>query len=181
MHTHPVQCAYPEPALRNIQVNVNHRRENGRSQHCCQREHRRPLLRHTIAESDQGYLVPALSRPNLAVLTGAYVRRLLTKIKGEVVATGVEFEHDGKIHTVNVSREALLCAGYVPVVSIDILAVPEVPNRTIKSPHVLELSGIGDKNVLEPLGIPVQLDLPSVGMNLQDHVIFTGSVVCKFM
>ncbi|TFK79184.1 GMC oxidoreductase [Polyporus arcularius HHB13444] len=106
-----------------------------------------------------GYLVPALSRPNLAVLTGAYVRRLLTNIKGEVVATGVEFEHDGKIHIVNVSREALLCAG------------------TIKSPHVLELSGIGDKNVLEPLGIPVQLDLPSVGMNLQDHVIFTGSVV----
>ncbi|KAI0695502.1 GMC oxidoreductase [Cerioporus squamosus] len=106
-----------------------------------------------------GYLIPALSRPKLAVLTGAYVRRLVTRNEGEVVATGVEFEHGGKIHTVNVSREVILCAG------------------TIKSPHILELSGIGDKNVLEPLGIPVQLDLPSVGTNLQDHVIFTGSVV----
>ncbi|RPD54853.1 GMC oxidoreductase [Lentinus tigrinus ALCF2SS1-7] len=106
-----------------------------------------------------GYLIPALSRPNLAVLTGAYVRRLVTKSESEVVATGVEFEHEGKIYTVNVSREVLLCAG------------------TIKSPHILELSGIGDKNVLERLGVTVRLDLPSVGANLQDHVIFTGSVV----
>ena len=66
-----------------------------------------------MTDSHQGYLIPALSRPNLSVLTKAYARRLLTKTDGAVVATGVEFEYDGMIHTVNVSREVLLCAGYV--------------------------------------------------------------------
>ena len=44
----------------------------------------------------------------------------------------------------------------------------------IESPHILELSGIGDHNVLEPLEIPVQLDLPSVGTNVQDRIIIQG-------
>ena len=47
---------------------------------------------------------------------------------------------------------------------------------TVKSPHILELSGIGNRKILEPLGIPVQVDLPSVGENLQDHLIFTSCV-----
>ena len=50
---------------------------------------------------------------------------------------------------------------------------------TVKSPHILELSGIGDRNILEPLGIPVQVDLPSVGTNLQDHLIVPAMVYCK--
>lgn len=54
---------------------------------------------------------------------------------------------------------------------------PWIPSTTvdphlsaIKSPHILELSGIGDRKILEPLGINVQLDLPSVGTNMQEHI-----------
>ena len=49
-------------------------------------------------------------------------------------------------------------------------------DSTVKSPQILELSGIGNPKVLEPLGIPVQLDLPFVGENLQDHLIHCGFV-----
>ena len=41
--------------------------------------------------------------------------------------------------------------------------------RTLKSPQVLELSGIGDRKILEPINIDVILDLPSVGNNVQEH------------
>ena len=45
-----------------------------------------------------------------------------------------------------------------------------VGDSTIKSPQILELSGIGDRAVLEPLGVPVHVDLPSVGTNVQEHI-----------
>ncbi|TBU27831.1 GMC oxidoreductase [Dichomitus squalens] len=113
----------------------------------------------TRSTAATGYIVPALDRPNLKVLTAAYVNRVLTKKEGDdVVATGVEFEHGGNVHVVHAAKEVILCAS------------------TVKSPHILELSGIGNRNVLEPLGIPVQVDLPSVGENLQDHLIFTSCV-----
>lgn len=41
----------------------------------------------------------------------------------------------------------------------------------LKSPQLLELSGIGDRRVLEPLGIETKVDLPGVGANAQDHII----------
>ncbi|PIL32222.1 hypothetical protein GSI_05467 [Ganoderma sinense ZZ0214-1] len=113
-------------------------------------------MRSTAATS---YLLPALDRPNLKVLTRAYVNRIVTKRDGDdTIGTGVEFEHDGREHIVHATKEVILCAG------------------TVKSPHILEFSGIGNRKVLEPLGIPVQIDLPSVGENLQDHLIFTSCV-----
>ncbi|TBU27836.1 hypothetical protein BD311DRAFT_723645 [Dichomitus squalens] len=86
----------------------------------------------------------ALVRPNLTVITAAYV-----------IATGVESKHGGDVHVVHAAKEVIL---------------------TVKSPHILELSGIGNRNVLESLGIPLQVDLPSVGENLQDHLIFNSCV-----
>ena len=51
-------------------------------------------------------------RANIKVLTNAYVRKIVTTGSGEdVVASGVEFEHDGKVHTVSANREAIVCAG----------------------------------------------------------------------
>lgn len=44
-----------------------------------------------------------------------------------------------------------------------------IHERVPKSPQILELSGIGDKNVLEPLGITTCVHLPGVGANLQEH------------
>lgn len=64
----------------------------------------------------------------------------------------MQFEFDGKLHEVLAIKEVALCAD------------------TIQSSQVLELSGIGDKTVLEPGGVPVKLHLPAVGTNVQDHV-----------
>ncbi|KAI0788170.1 GMC oxidoreductase [Fomes fomentarius] len=106
-----------------------------------------------------GYLYPVLGRSNLKVLTEAYVRRIVTTDgPNGVVASAVEFDYQGQVYTVKVGKEAILSSS------------------TIKSPHILELSGIGDKALLESLGIRVRVNLPSVGTNLQDHLIVTGSI-----
>ena len=49
-------------------------------------------------------------------------------------------------------------------------AIADPLRRAIKSPQLLELSGIGQKNILEKAGIEPKLDLPSVGENLQEHI-----------
>lgn len=54
-----------------------------------------------------------------------------------------------------------------------IVATSEIAHSAIKSPQILELSGIGDPKVLQKLGIDVKLELPSVGTNVQDH-LFCG-------
>lgn len=41
---------------------------------------------------------------------------------------------------------------------------------TIQSPHILEQSGVGRRDVLDKLKIPVKIDLPGVGENLQEHM-----------
>ncbi|OBZ73019.1 Glucose oxidase [Grifola frondosa] len=111
----------------------------------------------TRSYATTGYLLPALDRPNLHVLTEAYVSKIITsKNGGEVVASGVEFEYAGATHRVDAGKEVILSAG------------------AIKSPQILELSGIGDKAILEPLGVPVQVDLPSVGTNVQEHLTHNG-------
>lgn len=43
--------------------------------------------------------------------------------------------------------------------------------RAIKTPQILELSGIGGPKILKPLGVPVLVDLPGVGEKLQDHYL----------
>ncbi|EKM52404.1 uncharacterized protein PHACADRAFT_260760 [Phanerochaete carnosa HHB-10118-sp] len=108
---------------------------------------------HQRGHAAAAYLVPALDRPNLRVLTNAYVHKIVTdRSDGDVAASGVEFEHGGQPYTVFAKKEVVLSAG------------------AIKSPHILELSGIGDRKILEPLGIEVKVDLPGVGSNVQDHV-----------
>ncbi len=94
------------------------------------------------------YLRPALSRPNLRVITQAKCRRLLLS-DGQV--KGVEYQHEGAVQRVYMKRELILSAG------------------TIGSPQLLLLSGIGPDDALQTLGIPVQHHLPGVGRNLQDH------------
>ena len=49
---------------------------------------------------------------------------------------------------------------------------------TLQSPQILELSGIGDPAILDPLGITVELDLPAVGTNVQDHIV-AGALYSK--
>ncbi|KAH8409085.1 hypothetical protein KR009_006549, partial [Drosophila setifemur] len=99
----------------------------------------------------KGYLVPvASSRPNLHVVKKARVTKL--NLEGDRI-TSVIFEKEGAVHEVVVSKEAVLSAG------------------AIDSPALLLRSGIGPKEHLRDIGIPLTLDLPGVGENLQDHVL----------
>ena len=104
------------------------------------------------------YLRPAMARDNLTVVTHALVHKVLLEGKQ---ATGVRYEKDGKLVDVKASQEVILSAG------------------SIGSPHLLQLSGIGNREVLELAGIPVNHQLPGVGGNLQDHLEFYFQFRCK--
>ena len=95
------------------------------------------------------YLHPARSRPNLTVLTHAFATRLL--FDGQR-AIGVEYLRFGLVERAMASEELILSAG------------------AIRSPQLLMLSGIGPEEKLQKQGIPVRLNLPGVGQNLQDHL-----------
>lgn len=100
------------------------------------------------------YLRPVLhDRPNLTVLSGALVHRLI--ISGER-CEGVEFALDGGApQQVRAAREVVLCGG------------------AFGSPQLLMLSGIGPADELRAHGIDVVADLPGVGGTLQDHPVAT--------
>ncbi|WP_338664106.1 GMC family oxidoreductase N-terminal domain-containing protein [Pararoseomonas sp. SCSIO 73927] len=99
----------------------------------------------------RAYLHPWLDRPNLTVLTGAQVRRVVFDGRR---ASGVEILHGGEVTVVGAGSEVVLSLG------------------AIQTPKVLMLSGIGDRAELERFGIPVLQHLPGVGRNFQDHVSF---------
>ncbi|KAF7362949.1 GMC oxidoreductase [Mycena venus] len=104
------------------------------------------------------YYVPISNRSNLALLTGADATHIVS-IKGNdgmVTATGVEFLLDGQ------NRLATVKAGGEVIVS----------TGTIKTPQLLELSGIGNPKILTPLGIETKVDLPGVGEGVIDQFFF---------
>src|SRR5215831_5015995 len=102
-----------------------------------------------------GYLLPALTRPNLTVLTGTHVDALaFTGTR----CTGVRMRMGGEQHAVRAERETVLCAGVV------------------ESPRLLMLSGVGKAEALRRYGLPVVSHLPGVGENLQDHCFLVGFV-----
>ena len=107
----------------------------------------------------QGYLQPAMNRPNLTVVTHAETSRLLIEATR---CTGVELEQDGQLKTVRATREVILSAGVVG------------------SPCILMRSGIGPADELQRLGVEVVLNLTGVGRNLHDHPMVGGiSYECK--
>ncbi|EIW79994.1 FAD/NAD(P)-binding domain-containing protein [Coniophora puteana RWD-64-598 SS2] len=68
--------------------------------------------RYTRSYSMTAFYFPHTHRPNLKVLTRAYVTKLVTSVQSTLTATGVEFTHGGKTFVVNASKEVVLCAGY---------------------------------------------------------------------
>ncbi len=74
-------------------------------------------------------------------------------------------------YQVSVAKEYILSAGQVlnPGSLIFRTNCREI-RRAVNSPQILKPSGIGDRKVLEPLEIHVQVDLPSVGTNVQEHI-----------
>ncbi len=110
--------------------------------------------RHSTAVA---YLKPVLARKNLTVHTGAHATQILFV---EQRAVGIEFVQAEKTIRVNAKREIILCGG------------------AINSPQLLMLSGIGEQNHLQSLGIPVIANLPGVGQNLQDHLLIGAQYEC---
>lgn len=98
------------------------------------------------------YLHPVMDRPNLTVLTKAQASRVLFEGKR---ATGVAYRQGGQDKQVTARREVLLCGG------------------AFNSPQLLQLSGVGRAEDIEPHGIKLVHELPGVGQNLQDHLDFT--------
>jgi len=101
------------------------------------------------ASAARTYLKPALKRGNLELVTHALVHRVVFDGKR---AVGVEFSRGGgQVERADAAREVILSAG------------------AIGSPHILQLSGVGDPELLGKIGVPVVHDLKGVGKNMQDH------------
>lgn len=95
------------------------------------------------------YLKPARGRPNLEVVTRAQATRVVLQDRR---ATAVEYRRGDQTRTLRANREVILCAG------------------ALLSPQLLQLSGVGPADLLRRHGVPVAMDLPGVGENLQDHL-----------
>lgn len=99
------------------------------------------------------YLHPIIrgdeKRPNLTILTNAWVSKV--NVEGDTV-TGVNVTlQSGAKHTLRARKETVLCAG------------------AVDTPRLMMLSGLGPREQLSSLGIPVVKDIPGVGENLVDH------------
>jgi choline dehydrogenase-like flavoprotein len=99
--------------------------------------------------SARGFLKPVLGRANLRLETGCLVERLLFDGRR---AVGVRFRQDGAVREARCRGEVILAAG------------------SIGSPQILLLSGVGAGAELQGQGVPLLLDRPGVGANLQDHL-----------
>jgi choline dehydrogenase len=146
-YTHPLSHAFVDSAVshglkRTDDFNGEEQEGAGQYQVTCKGGRR--------WSTNEGYLRPARSRPNLTVATGALASRV--ELQGDR-ATGVTFRQGGTEQTVTARREVILSGG------------------SINSPQLLMLSGIGPASHLAEVGIPAKVDLSGVGSNLQDHPV----------
>ncbi len=101
--------------------------------------------------SAKGYLNPVKSRKNLKIITNAVVQKITFENKK---AVAISYMIGDKIFEVKSNKEIILSAG------------------SIGSPHILQISGVGDAQKLKKHGIDIKKDLKGVGKNLQDHLMF---------
>lgn len=121
---------------------------------CLNPENVHPVSR-TRSYGANTYFEAAAARVNVTIFTGAKVDQILfdTSEPGNIRARAVRYTKNGQTSTIETQGEILITSG------------------AFNSPRLLELSGIGDAKLLEKLGIPVVVDNPQVGENLQNHVI----------
>jgi choline dehydrogenase len=110
------------------------------------------------ASTARGYLDQARLRSNLTIVTHATTERILFSGKR---ANGVAYLQGGAQLTARARREVLLCGG------------------AIASPQILQRSGVGPGAWLREFDIPMVLDLPGVGQNLQDHLEVYMQYECR--
>ena len=103
--------------------------------------------------ASKAFLRPAMKRPNLTVLTKVHATKIRFKLQDGVrEATGIEFIRDNEMLFAEASRETILASG------------------AVNSPQLLQLSGVGPRQLLQENEISVVHDLAGVGENLQDHL-----------
>ena len=98
----------------------------------------------------KGYLNPVKKRSNLKIVVNAHVQKI--NFEGKK-AVGVSYYTGDKLNSVKTKKEVLLSAG------------------SIGSPHILQVSGLGDGQKLKKHGIDIVHELKGVGKNLQDHLM----------
>ncbi len=96
----------------------------------------------------RAFLDPARARANLKIETNSQATRILLDGRS---AVGVAYVQDGQVREARAAGEVILAAG------------------AVQSPHLLELSGIGQPALLRGHGIEVRHALPGVGENYRDH------------
>ncbi|QSZ35240.1 hypothetical protein DSL72_008109 [Monilinia vaccinii-corymbosi] len=105
-------------------------------------------------DAARAYYYPIQARPNLHVFLNTTARKIVwgSNLGATYTASGVEvLNSNGEIEVINATREVIVSAG------------------TLRSPAILELSGIGNPNILQKYGIPIKIILPGVGENFQDQ------------
>jgi choline dehydrogenase-like flavoprotein len=102
----------------------------------------------------KAYLIPALERENLTVLTDTHVDKInINNNKADGVAC---IDQEGNSFTINASKEVILSSG------------------AFGSPQILLRSGVGPREEIIKHGIEHKIDLPGVGKNLQDHIDYVS-------
>jgi len=116
----------------------------------------------TRCSARRGYYDPIRNRPNLQILVNSYVAKVQIK---RSTAKGVDVfsrADRSKKTSISAKKEVILAAG------------------AVHTPQILQLSGVGPRDLLERLSIPVVEDLPGVGANFMDHPTMRGlSYRCK--
>lgn len=105
----------------------------------------------TRDSSETSFLRAALGRPNLAIYVDTMAEKVLFNGK---TANGVLVNTRGYSYQLTAKKEVIVSAG------------------VFQSPQLLMVSGIGPSNTLNHFGIPVVMDLPGVGQNMNDHIYY---------
>lgn len=145
-YTHPATRLFIQAAQ---QYGIPHNQDfNGNDQAGCGLYQINALNRRRSSTA-AGYLAQARRRRNLMVMTGATASRIIIERNR---ATGVECLRRGRRQELRARREIIVSAG------------------AFGSPKLLMLSGIGNPDDLRAVGLRVEVELPGVGRNLQDHI-----------
>lgn len=109
----------------------------------------------TRSYAASGYLAPLIGRTNLKIMTNTVVCNVILKRQedGSLVAKGVNLQNNGNSYAAFANKEIIISAG------------------SVKSPQILELSGIGDPAILKTSKIHCLVPNRNVGSNLQEHTM----------
>lgn len=109
--------------------------------------------RNVREDAARAYYWPYESRSNLKIISNTQANKIIwaNNTHGEAVAVGVEVSNTYGTETIYARKEVIVSAG------------------SLRSPQLLELSGVGNSEILSRYNISTKVNLPAVGENLQDQ------------